>query len=354
LHSSEVPLVLNLQTGSITPQYHVVFDDHFSTVTSVERETDPPEHWADLCLENSTYIPTDVDDEGSSALFLNDDWLTPDERAFKTRALTRQETIRTTYDDSTTTAAPTTGRLPTTVSSSLPASPVRASAVARVVETRPAPRTQREPAVSTTIQREPATPAAAQPQREPSPPPSVRIPVVPPSPSIPSVVPEGVRRSARINKGVNPRYIDVAYLNVLHVSDDPDAHQAQLAYLAEMFTCQDSGILNIDDPRVYAAKLRGNDADNPTFQQAMNGPNANEYIKAMHLEIHTLVAQNTWESVPRPSKKHNVLKGTWAFKLKRLPDGTAYRFNRGHSLKNSSQVLKNEDGNRAPSIRVCF
>ena len=77
---------------------------------------------------------------------------------------------------------------------------------------------------------------------------------------------------------------------------------------------------------MYAAKLRGNDADNPTFQQAMNGPNANEYIKAMQLEIHSLVAQNTWVSVPRPSKKHNVLKGTWAFKLKRLPDGTAYRF----------------------------
>ena len=37
LHSSEVSLVLNLQTGSITPQYHVVFDDCFSTVSSVER-----------------------------------------------------------------------------------------------------------------------------------------------------------------------------------------------------------------------------------------------------------------------------------------------------------------------------
>ena len=45
LHSSEVPLVLNLQTGSITPQYHVArLDDQFSTVTPVEREIGPPDN----------------------------------------------------------------------------------------------------------------------------------------------------------------------------------------------------------------------------------------------------------------------------------------------------------------------
>ena len=31
-HSTQVGLVLNLLTGSISPQYHVVFDDMFSTV----------------------------------------------------------------------------------------------------------------------------------------------------------------------------------------------------------------------------------------------------------------------------------------------------------------------------------
>jgi Reverse transcriptase (RNA-dependent DNA polymerase) len=56
----------------------------------------------------------------------------------------------------------------------------------------------------------------------------------------------------------------------------------------------------------------------------MHGPDAAEYIKAMKLEIHTLVGQRTWESVDRP-KHQNVLKDTWAFKLKRLPDGTAYQ-----------------------------
>jgi hypothetical protein len=33
-HATSVPLVLNLETGSITPQFHVVFDDWFATVAS--------------------------------------------------------------------------------------------------------------------------------------------------------------------------------------------------------------------------------------------------------------------------------------------------------------------------------
>ena len=33
-HGSTVPLVLNLDTGAITPQFHVVFDDWFTAVTT--------------------------------------------------------------------------------------------------------------------------------------------------------------------------------------------------------------------------------------------------------------------------------------------------------------------------------
>lgn len=40
-HSSDVPLVLNLQTRSISPQYHVGVDDAFSTVASISVDTDP-------------------------------------------------------------------------------------------------------------------------------------------------------------------------------------------------------------------------------------------------------------------------------------------------------------------------
>ena len=42
VHSSDVPLILNLRTGHISPQYHVVFDDRFSTVPSCPSDKDPP------------------------------------------------------------------------------------------------------------------------------------------------------------------------------------------------------------------------------------------------------------------------------------------------------------------------
>ena len=56
IHSSEVPLVLNLQTGSITTQYHVVFDDRYSTVASLDLDEDPPPRtgrtyvWRTVCM----------------------------------------------------------------------------------------------------------------------------------------------------------------------------------------------------------------------------------------------------------------------------------------------------------------
>ena len=41
IHSSEVPQVLNLTNSSITTQFHVVFDDLFSTILPVERRKIP-------------------------------------------------------------------------------------------------------------------------------------------------------------------------------------------------------------------------------------------------------------------------------------------------------------------------
>jgi hypothetical protein len=69
-HSSEVPRLLNLSMGSITTQFHVVFDDLFSTVSSVYQGQEPPDHWEELCLENSTQIRVD-----KPPAYLQDEWL---------------------------------------------------------------------------------------------------------------------------------------------------------------------------------------------------------------------------------------------------------------------------------------
>ncbi|KAL7463725.1 hypothetical protein ACHAXS_009080, partial [Conticribra weissflogii] len=43
-HAGNVALVLNPNTGLISPQFHVVFDDDFSTVPHLRKGTVPP-HW---------------------------------------------------------------------------------------------------------------------------------------------------------------------------------------------------------------------------------------------------------------------------------------------------------------------
>jgi hypothetical protein len=81
-NSSEIPLVLNLTTGSIDTQYHVVFYDQFINVSSIERDMDPPSHWEYLCLDSAVRIVTDHPET-----YLKDDWLTEEELEEKHRDL---------------------------------------------------------------------------------------------------------------------------------------------------------------------------------------------------------------------------------------------------------------------------
>ena len=85
-HRSEVPLVLNPATRHISPQFHVVFDDSFSTVSSLSNLNDPPSFWNEFGLDEFIYqIPVNKD-SGST---LDDDWLTPQKREEKERGHVR-------------------------------------------------------------------------------------------------------------------------------------------------------------------------------------------------------------------------------------------------------------------------
>ena len=51
-HSGSVALVFNPSTGRVSPHFHVVFDNSFSTVPYMNLGTTPP-NWADLVLHSS-------------------------------------------------------------------------------------------------------------------------------------------------------------------------------------------------------------------------------------------------------------------------------------------------------------
>ena len=84
-------------------------------------------------------------------------------------------------------------------------------------------------------------------------------------------------------------------------------------------------MVNYANPLVLAAKTTASSADNPTWDQAMKGPFAEEYWRAAEVEVETLERIKAWTVVEREAGM-NVLPGTWAFKLKRYPDGKVKKF----------------------------
>ena len=64
-HGHGVPMVLSLDTGKITAQYHVIFDNWFQTIDSNEQATvdfDHPDWYRTFGLHPWQYIPDDHDD----------------------------------------------------------------------------------------------------------------------------------------------------------------------------------------------------------------------------------------------------------------------------------------------------
>ena len=84
-------------------------------------------------------------------------------------------------------------------------------------------------------------------------------------------------------------------------------------------------MVNWVHPFFLKAKSAASKEDNPTWWEAMKGPFADEYWKAACKEIQTLEDMNAWDVFDRPDRK-NVIESTWAFKLKRLPDGLVNKF----------------------------
>ena len=60
--------------------------------------------------------------------------------------------------------------------------------------------------------------------------------------------------------------------------------------------------------------------DNPTFTEAMNGPDSAGFLEAMKIEIGTLLRMETFDVVDQEPWM-NVISSVWAFKRKRDPDG---------------------------------
>jgi hypothetical protein len=64
-HASNVALILNLETGNVSPQYHLTFDDTFSTVEYLRKREVPP-FWMDLVRTQSEFYDSSCDADPAS------------------------------------------------------------------------------------------------------------------------------------------------------------------------------------------------------------------------------------------------------------------------------------------------
>ena len=92
-------------------------------------------------------------------------------------------------------------------------------------------------------------------------------------------------------------------------NQEPQEYNLHQVFELSQFLVEDA------DPFLLAAKTAASDANNPTWNQAMNGPFAEEYWQAAEEEIKTLEGINAWEVVD-PDQAENILPSTWAFKCK--------------------------------------
>ena len=328
-HASDVPLILNLSTGSISPQFHVVFDDEFSTVSSIAPEETPPSFWNEIdLLDHIHRIPLDPD----SGVELHNEWLTPAEVEEQSRSQSRQRVLRQSSSSVPDLPIPVTAS--TTLNDTSTADP-------SLPTTTPLPQLSAPPlAAPTTVPT--ATPISSTVPSAPS------HPHVPQKPSIASprrssrlALP---RRSTRTSKGQHEtRFINQAFLSSICDENRSNYHRS-LAYTASLETDLTTGEDNCVDARAYAAKHRTSDPDNPTYNEALKGVHASEYESAMVKEINQLMVQKTWTPISRQKvpldtndKARPILKGTWAFKLKRLPDGTPLKFKARYCVRGDLQ-----------------
>ncbi len=268
-HASTVPLVLNLTTGKVSPQFHVVFDDWFSTVSSKPDGTEEPidgEDWTNLLVSDKFQVHFDENDN----VELDDEWLTELERierhqqaAARVQQRMPEPAPRAEDDGSSPVVSP--ARVPQQVQQ-----PVIVDGVAAPKTPVAVPPTTMEQGQQREQQQ-----SAAQKQEQKSPPAHQRK--LRPRP-------KQWQEPGHFKKWLNRLAILMAASNgpILAMAKDvvgsPAAHVAMAGFdaVTETFDCVDFVSFKAMTAPVKMKGKKGIDPDFPTFQQAMNSPDSEE------------------------------------------------------------------------------
>jgi len=311
-HGHAVPLVLSLETGKITPQYHVVFDDEFQTVASSDaaQVNFDHDHWyRTFGLHPAQYVPDNVheqpdpvhhtiESEGATQLEarreVRDRLISPSPVPQRESGLQRES-------DPPPTPLPAPSAVPTPARVSPPVPPLQ--------EASPPP---------SPLQRETTPEPPKQATPEPTPPKEpvkVSNPVVPQQEVAPQEVkPQSVRRHpVRIQPA--PPAARPHTRSQAAPRRSKRLLESAANHFARVFAC------------LTAYKAKANtDPDTLTWDQAMASPFREEFLEAAQAEIDALVEKDTWYEDLKSSATNKIIPSQWVFRIKRTPDGTIKKF----------------------------
>jgi hypothetical protein len=333
IHASTIGLIRNLRTGSVSTQFHVVYDDWFTTVP-VEGKSEEeinPELWQELlAFQREQATEGLTKEELEKVPKISEEWL--DERELEQRkridATNRQ--LRNTVP-----AAPR-DVIPEQDGDVEDAPPI----VAIDDDSDDESEASGVDVEGEDVAGEDQPPARPQRQRRPNP----RYY----GPEFVNVIKDSWENRGQDYKEAVQKFRkqfglitrEDAYLATLpleNLGKGPENFEASLHAALMQVNIDEDGCLEGWHPFAFAAKA--NSEDTPTFHEAMNGPDAEEFYKAMCLEIEQLESMDPWDIVPiSETKGKNILDSTWAFKRKRYPDGKVRKLKARWCVRGDQQL----------------
>ena len=294
-HAGSVALVLNPKTGLVSPQYHVVYDDNFTTVPHM-RALSVPSNWAALVKNSSELVTTEQYD-------LTKTWFAGS-------------------------SDPSADEILETPS---PLDPV-VVLEGEIERTQAATASNEGDPMSATAANEgdhsnPSTSDTSQP-------PSSDSTTVPEGdelgmPEMVNLEESGLRRSPRIAAQKNLSILTTLLCfsaaltgaihkapSVAYTTAESTIHRFNQAN--ENFDSTCNGILH----HVYSVGKEAN--ENFTFKEMLQQDDKEEFVEAMKKEISDHTKREHWELVLRSDKPKDVktIMAIWSFKRKRFPDGS--------------------------------
>ena len=317
-HAASVAVVRNLMTGNLSPQFHVVFDPWFETV-SEQGDDITPATW-DVLVTNYRH-ENEFDSEDLPDRHLHDDWLSKEELLEKRtqEAQKRASMMRPKRN----------GRQQTEVEET-----------STNTEMMPQESDVVHSSEGATRSRTPSIPTGSGKGSSTTSPTNSRLEQVDEAEmDSPNLQRRGFGKRIRLPathmniSTTHTKSYFATYDRVRQLQEENRwTQRSALAHWVLESMDPEGGYIDVSEPdmtlRAYKATTKGLNPDLPNYRQAMEGPHVAEFKEAMRKEIESLISWGTWQAVIRKTLPDGaeIVPLTWVYRIKRLPNGEFCKF----------------------------